>query len=104
MLQMNDPKSPFLYDAVNSKKVDPPSIRSGEFIVKNIDVAKSLSDLRDKLKERLPHIDFSITHFENWSTTVDSLLLYVKPKRQEVCDIIKAAGDLNIKVYWICMH
>ena len=106
-IQMNDPKSPFLYDAVNNKKVDPPSIRSGEFMVNNIAVAQSLSKLRDELKKRLPTIDFSITHFENWGTTIGS---YVKPTtRQEVCDIIENANDLKIKVWMsgffvICMH
>ncbi len=100
-IQMNDPKSPFLYDEVNSKKVDPPSIRSGEFMVKNIAVAKSLSDLREKLKGRFKSIDFSITHFENWGATIDSLLLYVKPARNDVCAIIQAANELNIKVRMI---
>lgn len=99
MLQMNDPKSPFLYDAVNSKKVDPPSIRSGEFMVKHADIAIKLGTDRNKLTAKVPGVEFSITHFENWGTTVDGLLLYVKPKtRQEVCDIIKAAKDINIKV------
>ena len=105
VIEMNDPMSPFLYDAVNSKKVDPPCIRSGEFMVKNIAVAQSLSDFRDELKKRLPNIDFSITHFENWGTTIDSLLLYVKPTtRQDVCDIIKNASDLKIKVLLVGVH
>ena len=103
MLQMNDPKSPFLYDAVNSKKVDPPSIRSGEFMAKNADLAKSLSTLRDKLQEKVPGVKFSITHFENWGTTIDSLLLYVKPSRKDVCSIIASAKELNIKV-WAVDH
>ena len=33
LVYMNDPHAPFIYDEVNSKKTDPPSIRGGEFIV-----------------------------------------------------------------------
>ncbi len=101
IVHMNDPHAPFIYDAVNSKKADPPSIRGGEFIVENIVIAQSLKSLREKLQQRpeLQGIDFSITHFENWGKTVKHLLLYVKPKtRQNVCDIVKAAKELDIKV------
>lgn len=101
MVQLNDEHAPFIVDAVNSKMTDPPSIREGEFIVENIAIAQSLKDLREKLQQRpeLQGINFSITHFENWGKTVKSLLLYVKPKtRKNVCDIIRAAKELNIKV------
>ena len=105
MLQMNDPRSPFLYDAVNSKKVDPPCIRSGEFMVQHADIAKELKEKRETLVQKVPDVEFFITHFENWGTTIASLLLYVKPKtRQEVCDIIKAAKNINIKVYLIALR
>lgn len=79
--------------------MDPPSIRNGEFIVENAATAESLRILREDLKTRLPDITFSITHFVNWGSTVSILLLYVKPRnRQEVCDIIKVAKELDIKV------
>ena len=100
IIQMNDPKSPFIYDAVNSKKADPQGIRNGEFIVQNAAIAESLKTLRKQLNEKLPHIDILVTHFENWGTTISNLLLYIKPKsREEVRNVIEAAAQLNIKVF-----
>ena len=97
--QMNDPHSPFIYDAVNSKKADPPGIRNGEFIVQHADDAQILRKKREAMKTCLPKIDFAVTHFQNWGSTISSLLLYVKPsKREDVCSIIKAAKANDIKV------
>lgn len=101
LVHMNDPHAPFIHDAVSSKKTDPFSIRSGEFIMENIEIAHTLKHLREKLQKRpeLQDVEFSISSFENWGKTIKNLLLYVKPKtRQNVCDIIKAAKEFNIKV------
>lgn len=98
MLQMNDPNSPFLYDAVNSKKADPPGLRSGEFMANNGQLANE-TDRRRKLLATTTGLDISVTIFQNWATSVYNLMMYFKPKtRDEVSQIITAVKNYNSNV------
>ena len=104
LTDLNDKNSPFLYDAVYSKKADPPSLRDGEFIAQNTDSAVQLKDLQQYMAEKCPDNTFSMTHFNNWGTTIHRLLLHVKPtSREEIVKIIQAAKDYteHVKVFTI---
>ena len=106
LIDMNDKYSPFLYDAVYSKKADPPSLRDGEFIAQNTDSAVQLKALQRYMTGQCPDSTFSMTHFNNWGSTVFRLLLYVKPKtREEVIKIVQAANGYSrdVKVFTICL-
>ena len=104
LTDMDDKNSPFLYDAVYSKKADPPSLRDGEFIAQNTDSAVQLKALKQYMAEKCPDNTFSMTHFNNWGTTIYRLLLHVKPtSREEIVKIIQAAKDYpeDVKVFTI---
>ena len=98
-------------EAPHSVQADKKGIALGRFIVENVDLAKQLEETRKKFNQDDNDIEchrkdnneipakVSITYFENWASTMTSLLLHAKPTTvEQVQYLVRTANHLNVKV------
>lgn len=93
----------------NSEAADKEGLKVSE-VFKDWDAATAihgkLKKMQEKLIEKEDHATIMVTAFQNWAGNLEEngLMLYAKPEKvSQIQQIIKAAGELDIKVGLSCL-
>ena len=88
-----------------SAEADEDGIQLAEFLIENADISVAINDMKSKLMDKSGVDKVQVTYFKNWAGTRRGLVLYARPTFvRDVKKLVKACGELGIKVSFITAH